>query len=126
MPLVPNMHRIATEQVQQVGKDICGTVGYRRWHDGRRPDQSLSRETGEYLVRGCEKYGKAQGEEVGTVARCIEDVSRDLKLAVADGHENGLLVELRHQLRQRVELCIGKEPHKVPSIAGLDMIALQM
>ena len=45
---------------------------------------------------------------------------------MSDGHEDGLLIELGHQLGQGIELRISKEADKVLCIAGRNVVALQM
>ena len=43
-----------------------------------------------------------------------------------DGHEDGLLVELGHQLGQGIELCVSEEADEVLGIAGRNVVALQV
>lgn len=50
----------------------------------------------------------------------------DLELAVADGHEDALLIQLRDEARQRVELGVGKQAYKVGAVARRDVVALQV
>lgn len=124
--LVAHVHGVPLEQVDEVGEDVGGPVRHGRRLDGRRPDQALALEPREDFLGRREEDGVAQREEVGAVARALEEVARDLEFAVAYRHEDALLVELRHQLGQRVELRIGKEAHKVRAVSRGDMIALKV
>lgn len=45
---------------------------------------------------------------------------------MSDRHEYGFFIELRHQLRQSVELRVSKETDEVLAIAWDNMITLQM
>lgn len=60
--------------------------------------EALAVEPGEQVIRAREEEGEAEGKVVGRVARVGEQVAGDLELAVADGDEDALLVELRDEL----------------------------
>lgn len=96
---------VAAEEVDELGEDVGGAVrdGWRE--DGGGPDEALAVEAGEEVLGVGEEDGEAEGEEVGCVAGVGEDVAGDLELAVADGDEDGLLVELGDELRYCLCLC---------------------
>ena len=117
---------VAAEELKDLGKGVGAAVGDRGGDDGGRAEEALAVETGEEVVGAGEEDGEAEGEEVGRVARAGEDVARDLELAVADGGEDGFLVELGYQLGEAVELGVGEEADKVGAIAGVDVVALEV
>lgn len=96
--VVANMDGISAQQLDQLGESIGAAVRNRGREDGRRTDEALALEAREEVVAAGEEGGKAEGEEVGRVARVFEDVAGDLELAVADGDEDAFFVELRDEL----------------------------
>lgn len=83
MVLVADMQRVAAQQMQKFGKDLCTApwdIGWRyRW----RAQQTPSIKSGKDLARRAEEDSKAETEEVGRVAGLREDVFRDLEMALA-------------------------------------------
>jgi hypothetical protein len=150
---VADVQGVSSQQAEEVGECVGVAVGYRGRENGRGPDEALAIEAGEQVVRAGEEECVSEGEVVWGVARVGEDVARDLELAVADGDEDALLVELGYELgdwtalaielastcvvglvrekmggdeRTTVKLSVGKEPHKVLSVSRRDVVPLEM
>lgn len=148
---VANIDRIPAQQPQQLGKGVSVAIRHRRREDRRRAYQAFAVETGEEVVWLREEEGKAEREVVWGVGRVVENVARDLEFAMADGHEDALLVELRDELgdcvRQSswvstlsitcndpprdkrhtvIELSVCKQTHKVRPVSWYHIVPLQM
>lgn len=98
MVFVADIDGIPTQQPKQLGKGVGVAIRHRRRENRRRAYQALAVEAGEEVVWLGEEEGEAEREVVGRVGRVVEDVARDLEFAMADGHEDALLVELRDEL----------------------------
>jgi hypothetical protein len=98
MVFVADIDGIPAQQPKQLSKGVGVAIRHRRREDGWRAYQPLAVEAGEEVVWLREEEGEAEGEVVGRVGRVVEDVARDLEFAMADGHEDALLVELRDEL----------------------------
>lgn len=97
MLLVPDVDGIAAQQVQQLGEYVSRPAADDGRRDGRRTQEALALQAGEYRRRRGEEDGKAEREEVGRVSRAGEDVSRDLEVAVSDLYKDLALEQLGYQ-----------------------------
>lgn len=86
------MYGVALQKTQQFRKSICASVGYGGGQYRGRTDQTFTIEAGEEVIWTGEEGGEAEREEVWSISWFVEDVAWDLKLAVADGDEDTLLV----------------------------------
>lgn len=86
--LVADGDGVAAEEVQDLGEGVGGAVCDGGGQDGGRAEEAFTVEAREEVLWVREEDGKAEGEEVGGVARVCEDVAGDLELAVADGDED--------------------------------------
>lgn len=90
--LVANVDRVALEELEQLGENLCAAVWYRGWENGGWADEAFALETWEQVLWVGEEDGETEGEIVGRVTRVVEDAAGDLKLAVAYGDEYALVV----------------------------------
>ncbi len=97
MGLVADVHGVAAQEVEELLEDFGRPAGHGWRQDGWRTQETFPLQPGKDLVRGGEEDGEAEGEVVGRVARCREEVARDLELLVAYGYEDGLFIELGYE-----------------------------
>lgn len=91
---------VAFEDVQEVGKCGCRSIGHRRGEQRRRSQEPTLSKPGKHVAWTAEEGGESEGEVVGRVAGSVEEITRDLELCVADSHIDGgcekLCGESRH------------------------------
>lgn len=96
---VLDFERIATKQVQDVGKDLGGAVGDAWRVDCWWTEETARVEAWKDIARRAEEDGEAQREIVGSVADGGEDVAWDTEVFVADFDKDLGFEELRSEAR---------------------------